>query len=173
MRAVHSNRLTLRRFDPLKELLMLQERMNQIFDDARDRPEAVRGSAWEPVSDVFEDEAGFVIQMEVPGLSREDVTVTVEGDLVLVRGERRALDHKPESYHRTERRYGPFARSFRLPAPADGSAVTADLREGLLCIELPRLRRSAARRVRVERESPSGSHPLTRLERGRDPEGDS
>ncbi len=141
--------------DPLKELLDLQERMNRLFDETLGR-ERLEGSpishgSWMPVADVFETPGEYLVELELPGLAREDVVVQAQGDELVVRGERRCCPPgRPESFHRLERRHGPFARGFRFGQQLDPEGMTAELSDGLLRIRLPKLRKGAGR-VPVER----------------------
>ncbi|HXK09584.1 MAG TPA: Hsp20/alpha crystallin family protein [Vicinamibacteria bacterium] len=146
--------MTLRR-DPLQELLDLQERMNRLFDETLtrerlDEPSLLQGS-WVPLADVVETPDGYVVDVELPGLGREDVVIQAQGDELVVRGERR-LDgaNRPESFHRLERRYGPFARSFRFAEEVDPDRITAEFEDGLLRLEVPKACPRSTR-VRAER----------------------
>jgi HSP20 family protein len=145
--------MTTRGWDPLRDLLNLQERMNRLFEEgfAATRAESgVTSAAWTPPSDVYETAEEFVVQMDLPGVEPEDVELHVDGDRLMVRGLRRPSDKlRPESFHRAERSYGAFARSFRLGADVDPDRVAAHYRDGLLRIELPKVRR--AWRARGER----------------------
>jgi HSP20 family protein len=147
--------VTLRR-DPLQELLDLQERMNRLFDEtlARERldePSLLQGS-WVPLADVVETPEAYVLDVELPGLSRDDVALQAQGDELVVRGERRLdAQSRPESFHRLERRYGPFTRSFRFSEEMDPDRIRAVFEDGLLRLEIPKARPRLATRVKVER----------------------
>jgi HSP20 family protein len=141
--------------DPLKELLDLQERMNRLFDETlgRERLEepAVLHGAWVPIADVFETPDTYIVEVELPGLGKDDVVVQAQGDEVVVRGERRPdLSSRPDSFHRLERRYGPFARAFRFSEEVDPDAIAAAFEDGLLRLQVPK---AGARttRIKVER----------------------
>jgi HSP20 family protein len=147
--------MTLRR-DPLQELLDLQERMNRLFDEtlARERIEepALPNASWTPLADVVETPEAYLVAVELPGLSRDDVVVQAHGDELLVRGERRPdPSRRPESYHRLERRYGPFARGFRFSEEVDPDRIAAEFEDGLLRLTVPKAQPRTATRVRVER----------------------
>ncbi len=143
--------------DPLQELLELQERMNRLFDQTlgRDRledPPSLHGS-WLPLADVVEQAEAYVIELELPGLAREDLTVQAHDDEVVVRGERRsAMAGRPDAFHRLERRHGPFARSFRFPEGIDPSGISAELNEGVLRVSVPKPQPAPSRRVQVQRK---------------------
>jgi HSP20 family protein len=131
--------------DPLQDLLDLQERMNRLFDDTLSRerlsdPALVHG-AWVPVADVFEAPDSYLVEVELPGLGREDVEIHAQGDELVVRGEKRpSSGGRPEAFHRLERRFGPFARGFRFAEEVDTDRITADFEDGLLRLVVPKWR---------------------------------
>lgn len=141
------------RWDPLRDLLGLQERMNRLFEEslARERPEeAGVTAAWSPAVDVRETETAYVVELELPGLVREDVEVRADERELVVRGERHARwEQRPEIFHRMERSYGAFQRAFRFERPLLPERVSADLQDGVLRVELPKA--NATRRVAVDR----------------------
>ncbi len=134
--------MTTRRFDPLRDLLSLQERMNRLFEDSLASGRLAPGfapSAFTPLADVYETAEGFVVQLDLPGVDPAEVGVSVDGDRLVVRGERRPAEKtRPESFHRMERSCGSFSRSFILPAPVDAERVTAHYRDGLLRVDIPK-----------------------------------
>jgi HSP20 family protein len=136
--------MTTRRWDPLRDLLDLQEKMNRLFEDSLSATRAdptVPPSAWTPAADVYETADAFVVLMDLPGMSPDDVEIHVDGERLVVRGERRPSDKtRPESFHRVERSYGAFTRAFQLGSEVDPDKVTANFRDGLLRLELPRVR---------------------------------
>jgi HSP20 family protein len=128
------------RSDLLQDLLTLQERMNRLFEaslgPARMEAASLLAPAWSPPADVFETADRFVIEIELPGVDEDDVEVQVDADQVTVRGQRLLKPStRPECFHRMERSYGPFLRSFRLNQEVDPDAVTARFRDGLLQLE--------------------------------------
>jgi HSP20 family protein len=134
--------VTIRRPDPLRDLLTLQEKMNRLFEEslARSGPHAtVLGSGtWTPLADVHETPESFVVQVELPGLGRDDVEVHVDGDSLTLRGERRRTGARPDSFHRMERSYGFFSRSFQFSEDVDPAGVSAQFKDGLLRLEVPK-----------------------------------
>jgi HSP20 family protein len=147
--------MTNRRFDPLRDLLSLQERMNRLFEDSlaatRTEP-GLPASAWTPAADVYETSDGFVVLMDLPGLSAEEVEIHVDGERLVVHGERKPdATARAESFHRVERSYGVFTRVFQLTADVDPDKVTANFRDGLLRLDLPRQKARSAGRGRAER----------------------
>jgi HSP20 family protein len=148
--------VTTRRWDPLRDLLTLQERMNRLFEDTlssttRTTPPLDSGS-WVPLADVYETAEGFVVQVDLPGLKDDDVEVHVEGDRLVLRGHRRPSEQtRPDNYYRMERSYGPFSRTFILTPDVDPDRVTATFKDGLLRLDLPKTRPRPPWRERVER----------------------
>jgi len=146
--------VTVRKWDPLRDLLTLQERMNRLFEESfagRLEEEALVGSGtWAPLADAYETPEGFVVLLELPGIDKDDVEIHVDGDLLVVKGERKGLTARPDRFHRMERSHGPFLRSFKLNDEVDPDRVTAHMRDGVLRLELPKVRGRAA--VRRERE---------------------
>ncbi|HET8647326.1 MAG TPA: Hsp20/alpha crystallin family protein [Vicinamibacteria bacterium] len=132
-----------RTWDPIGDLLRLQERLNELLQAslAPGRPESVPADAsWIPAADAWETAEGFVVQLDLPGVEERDLLVQVHGERLLVSGRRRAAA-RPASFHRMERSSGAFARSFQLPEKVDGAQMRMTLRDGLLRLELPKLRR--------------------------------
>jgi HSP20 family protein len=132
-----------RRSDPLRDLLTLQERMNRLFDESlarTRRPDGVDASVWTPQCDVFETPEAFVFQVDLPGIHEDEVEIRVDADRVSIRGERRPPAARPDCYHRMERSHGAFARAFDLPEAVDPSKVSAQFRDGLLRLEVGKLR---------------------------------
>jgi HSP20 family protein len=145
----------MRRWDPLRDLLNLQERMNRLFDEslARGRPDDPKPSpTWTPTADVYEAPDSYVVQVELPGLSEEDIDIRVKENRLVVKGVRRlAASTRPDSFHRMERSYGPFERSFHFPGEVDPGAVSAVFQEGILRLELRKAAPGSLQRIRVER----------------------
>jgi HSP20 family protein len=128
------------RWDPFRDLLALQEQIGQIV--GTDAP------GWTPPVDLYETGGAFVLTAELPGLTREDIDIHAEETRIVIRGER--AGHVPcEQYHRVERGHGRFSRAFLLPEPIEIEAVTADLKDGLLTITIPKAGGRGARRVDV------------------------
>jgi HSP20 family protein len=94
---------------------------------------------WAPAVDIIENEHGIVINAELPGVAPKDVTVTIDNNVLTLKGERHVdQEAKKENFHRMERAYGVFARSFALPEHVDASKVTANFKDGLLTVTLPK-----------------------------------
>lgn len=143
------------KWDPLRELRMMQEQMNRLFEQSRERNagEPFEDGAWVPPVDIYEDGAQVVVKMEIPEVDQEDIAVQIEGNNLLISGERRleCSDEKP-NYHRLERSYGSFRRSFVLPAGVDPEGCRASCDRGVLKVLLPKLDDSPQRRITVKVE---------------------
>lgn len=140
-------------WDPLKELVGVQQRMNKLFESALARTnfddEGDLG-AWTPLADVFESEGSFVFCLEVPGLALEDIDLRMEGDELIVQGERRMeKDLGGEQFHRVERAYGKFQRRFHLPSNVDRASATATYRNGVLEIALAKTDAGGSQSIRL------------------------
>jgi HSP20 family protein len=138
-----------RSWDPLGDLLRLQERLNLLLQAsvAPHRLEAAAEGAWTPAADAWETAEAFIIQLDVPGVDEGDITLEVQGERLTVRGRRQALA-RGASFHLVERSSGAFVRTFMLPERPDPERVRVTLRDGLLRIEAPKAR---GRRTRGEK----------------------
>jgi HSP20 family protein len=141
-------------WDLMRDLASMQERMNRILGTAYERGHedmTSRGS-WTPPVDIFETDAReIVMKAELPGLKREDIDITVENNTLTIRGERKRDENvRDDRYHRTERTYGSFSRSFTLPNTLDANKVRAEYREGVLSIVVPVREEARPRQIQVE-----------------------
>ena len=127
-------------YDPMTELRSMQRRMNDLFESALARTnfDATEGlDAWTPVADVYETEGSLVVSLEIPGVVREGIDVRIDGDELVVGGERSMdRDRGGEHFHRVERSFGSFERRFRLPSHVDRDSVSAVFRDGVLQVVL-------------------------------------
>jgi HSP20 family protein len=129
------------RYYPLRELRGMQEQMNRLLDLAwnREPGEELQEGVWQPLVDIFENEEAVVIKVELPGVDQDDIEVKIEGTTLTLRGERKQdSEVRKENYHRIERYYGPFQRSFLLPQTIDQEKVQAACDRGVLTIILPK-----------------------------------
>ncbi len=146
------------RWEPFRDLVETQERMNRLFSDVygrSGRDEVMARSDWAPPVDVYQNDAKeLVIVAELPGMKREDIELTVDNNTMTLRGERKqASDVKEESYHRVERTYGTFSRSFSLPQTVDAGKVRAEYREGVLSVVLPMREEAKPKQITVKAAS--------------------
>ncbi len=142
------------RFDPVRDLFTLQDRMNRLFEEAARRggeSEAegeIERADWIPAADVYEDERGFVITLDLPGLRRDSLEVNLDDGRLNIRGER--PPREGVQLRRGERPHGRFARSFTLPEAVDRHAITADYKDGVLTLHLPRRAAPKEQRVKID-----------------------
>jgi HSP20 family protein len=141
------------RWDPFRDLGMIQDRMNRLFEDAgrgwrSDEPTAT--TTWSPAVDIFETEGEIVVKAELPGMERKDITLNLEKNVLTLKGERRfEKDTKEDNYHRIERSYGTFSRAFSIPATVDEENIRADYKDGVLKIVLPKKEQSKPKQIRI------------------------
>ncbi len=142
------------RLDPFRELAVMQDRINRIFGDTyrRGDDDLMQRGDWMPPVDIYEnDKHELVITAELPGLSREAIDIRLENNMLTIRGERKkASETTDEQFHRVERAYGMFSRSFSLPATVDVNKVAADYKDGVLTITLPTREESKPRQIQVQ-----------------------
>jgi len=156
---------TMTRFVPFRssfnDLAVLQNRLNSIFSDFS-RPEGegdqLAAGNFVPAVDVYEDPQKLVLKVEVPGIKPEDLDIRVEGRVLTIRGERKwESDQKEENYHRIERRYGSFVRSFTLPATVDTENVQAETEHGVLQLTLNKKPEAKPKQIQIKAGSASGN----------------
>jgi HSP20 family protein len=137
---------------PFEDLFSIQRGMNRLMTDSfgtRERNEAAL-AAWSPVVDVYEDENSYLIKAELPGVARDDVKVGLDRNLLTISGERRLeQEEKRENYHRIERSYGQFFRSFSLPPNVNTEAIAAEFKDGVLKLSLPKKEESKPKQIQV------------------------
>ncbi|MBI4859246.1 MAG: Hsp20/alpha crystallin family protein [Candidatus Riflebacteria bacterium] len=130
-------------FDPFAEVRQLQREMNRLFADM-----PTRSAQDFPAVNVWTGQNGYVVTAELPGVSTDELDISVIGDTVTIKGERRPDEIAPgESYHRRERGFGKFTRSFKLPRRVDAKEVQAEYRKGILKVTLPRAEEDKPKRI--------------------------
>jgi HSP20 family protein len=154
-------------WNPLHDLMSLQDRMNRLFEDASqrranergshagsprgvkeaDRSDELEGSDWYPAADVYENEGEFTIAVDLPGLDRTTLDISVDDNRLAIRGNRPGLQ---TTEHRGECPKGRFLRTFSVPASVDQSAIKADYKDGVLQIHLPRRPERKAQRIEIK-----------------------
>ena len=134
--------MTLVRWDPFRELEDMSERLNRVFSRPTLRTtgkENLTVADWMPTVDISETESEYLIKAELPEVRKEDVKVTVENGVLTLQGERRQeKEEKGRRFHRVERSYGSFVRSFTLPESVDEGGVKAEYKDGVLALHLPK-----------------------------------
>ena len=141
------------RFDPFREMAALQDRVNRAFGDLNRRFDddlTMRGT-WTPSVDIFEtDDHALVIKAELPDVSREDIDLRVENSTLTITGQKKMdSDVKEEKYHRIERVYGSFSRTFTLPPTVDAGRINAEFKNGVLTVTLPLREEAKPRQIQV------------------------
>ena len=146
--------MTTTRWDPFRDLLAIQDRMNRLFQEtmARQRgQEEIEVGQWSPAVDIVETADRIVVRADLPGLEQSEIEVRVDDNTLTLRGDRRAVpDAKPEDYHRAERPHGPFVRSFGLPPNVDQAAVRATQKNGVLEVTLPKRQEAKVSSIKVD-----------------------
>ncbi len=141
------------RWDPFKDLVTLRERMNRLFEEAftsRGEEKGLVAGNWSPSVDIFETENALVLTAEVPGIDENDIEIKIEDNTLSLRGERKfEKETKEENYHRIERSYGSFYRSFTLPTSIDQDKIQAEHENGILKITMPKKPELKPRKVKV------------------------
>ncbi len=137
----HPRLPSFRAWDPFEEVVDLHKRMDEIFGEffgPTPAAMAATEAVWSPLVDVHETKEGFKLQVELPGVKQEDIQLTIEGNSLMLKGERkRENEVEEDNYHRIERSYGTFQRSIVLPSVVDPNRVKATYRDGVLQIQLP------------------------------------
>jgi HSP20 family protein len=146
---------TLARYEPLQELEDIQNRLPSFFGRSPGRRGNEQGGLaladWAPMADISEDQNEYVIKAELPELKKEEVKVTVENGVLTISGERKfEKEENNKKYHRVERAYGRFARSFALPDNADASKVKAEFKDGMLTVHLPKSEKAKPKQIEVK-----------------------
>ena len=151
------------RYDPFRDLRTLQEEVNRLFSTNLTGgfgEEGIGRGAWNPSVDIYENKDQIVLEAELPGMTREDFDLAIENNVITLRGERRfEKKDDTDNYHRVERAYGSFTRSFTLPNTVSGEGANADYRNGVLRVTLPKREETKARRIEVKGEG--GEAPKT------------
>jgi HSP20 family protein len=139
------------RWDPFREMNVLQSNLNRIFQDyGRGSDELMTSGTFVPPVDIYEDEHNITLKMEVPGIDEKDINITLENNTLTVRGERKLeKEEKEENFHRMERRYGAFTRSFSLPNTVDAEHVTANYNNGILNVQLAKRAEAKPKQIKV------------------------
>ena len=141
------NRVT--RFNPFGDLRRLETAFFEPFFRYPFLQEEARTAAWNPPVDVLEENEKILVKVEVPGIDEKDIRVTFEDGLLTVSGERQFERKDDRNYHRIERAYGSFTRTFTLPRSIDANAIKADYRNGVLEIEIPKKEESRPKQIQV------------------------
>ncbi len=142
--------MAITRWDPFREVVALQNRMNSLFRDLNEGDDPVTTAAFAPAADIYEDATKVVIKLEVPGMEEKDLDVRVENHTLTVKGERKfEAEEKEQNFHRIERRYGSFYRAFTLPSTVDTGNVAASYNAGVLKLELTKKPEAQPKQIKI------------------------
>src|SRR5262245_53940864 len=145
-------------FDPFRDLLSLQERMNRLFQESLSRSrgqedDVATAGAWSPPVDIYEGTESVVLRADLPGLHQDEIDLRIENGQLRLRGTRTLPDGAGrEEYHRIERPFGTFVRVFSLPTSVDVTRVKAEFKNGVLEVSLPKRQESQPRPVKIQVE---------------------
>ncbi|MBM3304614.1 MAG: Hsp20/alpha crystallin family protein [Candidatus Aminicenantes bacterium] len=140
------------RWDPFGDFVTLRDRMNRLFEDMSGSKEEkdLMTRAWAPSVDIYENENEVVLCAEIPGVEEKDVEIKVEDNNLIIKGERKfEKEAKEENYHRIERSYGSFFRSFALPPYIDQDKIEAEHENGVLRVRMPKKAELKPRKVKI------------------------
>jgi HSP20 family protein len=151
--------MAMTRYEPFRDLFRLQDQLFKTFGEAYgSRDESGLTGAWVPAVDVFEDNDAITLKLELPEVDAKDVDIQVEANQLTVRGERKLeKSENRDNYHRIERTYGAFSRSFTLPDTVDTEHISAESKDGVLRIVLPKRAETKPRQIRVQVEAARAS----------------
>jgi len=146
--------MALVKYNPRRELRGMQEQMNRLLNISWNQElagEDLREGIWQPAVDIYETEDSIVIKAEVPDVDQKDIEVLIEDNTLILKGERRQEDDvKKESYHRIERYFGGFQRSFNLPTTIKQDNISAVCELGVLTVTLPKKKVTMPKQIKVE-----------------------
>jgi len=142
-------------WNPLQDLVMLQDRMNRLFEDAtqrRNQAEAGAGDEferadWTPASDIYETESGYLIALDLPGIDRNALEIDIDDNRLVVKGTREIAESRP---HRTERPRGKFLRTYSVPGSVDQRKIAAEYKDGVLQISLPKRTEQKPKKIDIK-----------------------
>ena len=145
--------MNLVRWRPYGDLLSLRNRFNQIFADdffRDDEEHSISATSWHPAADIFETKEEYVFKVELPGLSKDDISIEFENGILTIKGEKTAeKDVKEENFHRFERSFGIFCRSFTLPKNIDDKKIKANMKDGILELKVPKAEEAKAKNINI------------------------
>ncbi len=148
--------MALVKWRPMREMINIQEEMNRLFDrffsrDFLAEDEFVSLGDWSPSVDIKEDKEEYVVTAELPGMKKDDVQITFSNGTLKIEGERqKEKEEKNVNYHRVERVYGKFCRSFQLPSSIQQNKISAEFKDGILTIHLPKSEEAKPKVIEVK-----------------------
>ena len=149
--------MTIVRWEPFRDLVGLQDRMNRLFNESyrgaarTGDDEWALGGSWAPAVDIFEKDGNIVLTAELPGIETKDVDIKVENNVLTLQGERKfEKELQKDNFHRVERSYGSFTRSFTLPNVVDTEKIKAEFKDGVLKLTLPKREEAKPKQIHVQ-----------------------
>src|SRR5262245_14162182 len=140
--------------DPFREFAQLHGRINRVFNDAYGRTDEglMTSGTWTPPVDIYQDgDKAVVLKAELPDMTREAIDITVDHNTLTIKGEKKFAETvKEEEFHRIERHYGAFSRSFSLPPTVDNTKIGAEYKDGVLTVRLPLREEAKPRQIKVD-----------------------
>jgi HSP20 family protein len=139
-------------WNPLQDLMVLQDRMNRLFEDATQRrtqpaDDEFERADWTPAADIYETDSGYSIAMDLPGIDREALEIDIDDGRLIVKGTRAITESKQ---HRTERPRGKFLRTFSVPGSVDQAKIGAEYKDGVLHIRLPKRTEQKPKKIDIK-----------------------
>lgn len=141
-------------WNPLQDLMVLQDRMNRLFEDATQRRNQADGAGdeferadWTPASDIYETESGYLIAIDLPGIDRNALEIDMDDNRLVVKGTRAIAESKQ---HRTERPRGKFLRTYSVPGSVEQAKIAAEYKDGVLHISLPKRTEQKAKKIDIK-----------------------
>jgi HSP20 family protein len=146
--------MALARWNPARDIMQMREEMEHLFNQLTGRGDGEEASwgrgMWAPPVDIYETDDAFMLKAELPGFSKDDVQIELHDNRLTLRGERKQeTEVKEEQYHRRERAYGSFQRSFQLPTAIDPERVMASFKDGILELRLPKSEKAKPKRIAI------------------------
>jgi HSP20 family protein len=146
--------MALTRWSPYRDMVNVRDEMNRVFNEFFGRGSQEEGAwfagAWSPPVDIFETDEALIMKAELPGFSKDDISIELKDNTLIMKGERKRQDEVKEgNYHRMERMYGAFQRSFMLPTTVEHDNVKASYKDGILELHLPKVQAAQPKRIAV------------------------
>ncbi|MBN2331928.1 MAG: Hsp20/alpha crystallin family protein [Deltaproteobacteria bacterium] len=145
--------MALVKWTPFRDLMTIQDQINRLFEDSLQRTDEKRlmAPSWQPLVDIYEDGQAIIIKAELPEVDEKDIQLNIENNTLTIKGERKLeQEEKKDNYHRVERFYGSFTRSFDLPTTVDQDGIKASYDKGVLKITLPKKEEVKPKKVQIQ-----------------------
>ena len=142
--------MTIVRWSPMRDMLNIQDEMNRLFNNFARSSESDRDVLWSPMVDIFENEDEITVNVEIPGMGKDDVKISIQDNVLTLKGEKKQdKEMKDKNFHRVERAYGTFERSFSLPSSIQTDKVKATTKDGVLTVTLPKAEESKPKEIDI------------------------